>query len=193
MSAVAVESTYTPEDLLSLPDGGKGYELVDGHLVEKKMGGFASWVAGRILQMLAVFGQDVGLGWVLDSEGSYQCFASDARKVRKPDVSFIRRGRLPDERIPAGHVRIPPDLAVEVVSPNDTVYEVDAKVEEHLAAGVPLVWVVNPETRVVHVYHADGTLERLGEQDELTAPDLIPDLRYPVADLFTLPDAAGGR
>jgi Uma2 family endonuclease len=126
---------------------------------------------------------------VLDSEGSYQCFADDPRKVRKPDVSFIRRGRLPDDRIPAGHVPVPPDLAVEVVSPNDTVYEADAKVEEYRAAGVPLVWVVNPETRTVHVYRADRTVERLGEADELTAPEMIPDLRCKVVDLFTLPTA----
>lgn len=189
MSAAASELTYTPQDLLSLPDNGKGYELVRGRLVEKQMGGFASWVAGRILQMLADSGQDRGLGWVLDSEGSYQCFPDDPRKVRKPDVSFIRRGRLPDERIPAGHVSLPPDLAVEVVSPNDTVYEVDAKVAEYLAAGVPIIWVVNPETRVVHVYRADGTTVRLSEKDELTAPDLLPQLHCKVADLFTLPAA----
>jgi Uma2 family endonuclease len=187
MSVVASEPIYTPEDLLALPDDGKGYELVGGRLVEKNMGAFASWVAGRVLQLLAAFGQDLGRGWVLDSEGSYQCFADDPRKVRKPDVSFIRRGRLPDERIPAGHVPIPPDLAVEVVSPNDTVYELDAKVDEYLAAGVPLVWVVNPETRAVHVYRAGGSVERLSEEDELTAPEVVPDLRCRVADLFTLP------
>src|SRR3954452_2213270 len=131
MSAVASEPTYTPEDLLSLPDNGKGYELVRGRLVEQCMGGFASWVASQIKFLLVAFGQNRGLGWVLDSEGSYQCFRDDPGKVRKPDVSFIRRGRLPGERIPAGHVPLPPDLAVEVVSPNDTAYEVDAKVEEY--------------------------------------------------------------
>src|SRR4051812_14896049 len=135
--------------------------------------------------MLAVLGQDAGLGWVLDSEGSYKCFAEDPRKVRKPDVSFIRRGRLPDERIPDGHVRIAPDLAVEVVSPNDTAYEVEAKVLEYLAAGVPLVWVVNPQARTIHIYRADGSVERLLEESELTAPELLPDLHYKVAELFT--------
>lgn len=185
MSAIVSRPTYTPEDLLSLPDGGKGFELVDGRLVEKNMGGFASWVAGRILRQLAVHGEDLGLGWVLDSEGSYQCFGDESRKVRKPDVSFIRRGRLPNEQIPVGHILIPPDLAVEVVSPNDTAYEVEAKVQEYLDARVPLVWVVNPETRTVHVYRADGTVERLREDDELTAPEWIPDLHCKVAELFT--------
>ena len=76
-----------------------------------------------------------------------------------------------------------------MASPNDTVYELDAKVEEYLAAGVPLVWVVNPETRTVHVIGPDGFSVRLGEADDLTAPELLPDLRCKVADLFTLPAA----
>src|SRR4051812_41958797 len=189
MSAVAAQLTLTPEELLTLPDGGKGHELVGGRLVEKETGGFASWVAGRILRLLGRYGEDLGLGWVLGPEGSYQCFSEEPRKVRKPDVSFIRRGRLPEERIPDGHVRIPPDLAVEVVSPNDRVYEVDGKVAEDLAAGVPLVWVVNPEARTVHVDRGDRPVARLGGEEELTAPDLIPDLRCRVAELFTRPAA----
>ena len=52
---------------------------------------------------------------------------------------------------------------------------------------MPLVWVVNPDTRTVLVYHANRRVERLGENDELTAPDLIPELRCKVADLFSLP------
>jgi Uma2 family endonuclease len=190
MSAVASEPNYTPEDLLSMPDGGKGFELVNGRLVEKNMGGFSSWVAGRILRLLATYGEDRSLGWVLESESGYQCFPDEPRKVRKPDVSFIRRGRLPDERIPDGYVRIVPDLAVEVVSPNDTAYEVDAKIQEYLAAGVPLVWVVNPEVRTIHIYRGDGSVERLREDEELTAPELLPELRCRVADLFTPAPAA---
>jgi len=185
MSAVAAGLTYTPEDLLLMGGAGKGFELVDGQLVEKKTGGFASCVAVQISCLLLVHGQDLGLGWVLDSEGSYQCFPNDRRKVRKPDVSFIRRGRLPEERIPDGHVTIAPDLAVEVVSPNDTAYEVDTKVQEYLQAGVPLVWVANPRVRMIHIYRADGTVGRLLEDAVLTAPELLPSLRHRVADLFT--------
>jgi Uma2 family endonuclease len=186
MSALAAELIYTPEDLLLMGEQGKGFELVDGRLVEKNMGGFASWVAVQISHLLVVHGQKAGLGWVLDAEGSYQCFPDDRRKVRKPDVSFIRRGRLPEERIPDGHITLAPDLAVEVISPNDTAYEVDTKVQEYLTAGVPLVWVVNPRVRTVHVYRAEGRMERLREDAVLTAPELLPDLRCPVADLFTL-------
>jgi len=185
MALQAAARIYTPEDLLSLPDDGKTYELVGGCLVEKHVGGFSDWVSGRILRLLGAFGEDRGLGWVI-AETGYQCFPDDAGKVRKPDVSFIRRGRLPGERLPEGHIGITPDLAVEVVSPNDTAYEVETKVGEYLAAGFPLVWVAYPQSRTLHVYRADRSVERLREEEELTAPELLPDLRCAVADLFRL-------
>ena len=64
--------------------------------------------------------------------------------VRKPDVSFIRAGCLPGDVLPSGILRIAPDLAVEVVSPNDLAPELDEKLEDYQKAGVCLVWVVIP-------------------------------------------------
>lgn len=186
MALEAPARVYTPEDLLSLPDDGKTYELVAGQLVEKHVGGRSDWVSGRILRLLGSAGEDRGHGWVI-AETGYQCFPDDAAKVRKPDVSFIRRGRLPGERIPDGHIDVVPDLAVEVVSPNDTAYEIETKVGEYLAAGFPLVWVVYPQSRTLHVYRADGSVERLREEETLTAPEWLPELRCAVADLFTPP------
>lgn len=60
----------------------------------------------------------------------------------------------------------------------------DTKVREYLLAGVPLVWVVNPRVRTIHVYRAGGTVGLLLEDAVLTASELLPSLRYPVADLF---------
>ena len=135
---------FTPEDLLAMPDGDR-YELVDGQLVERTMGALSTYIAGELFLLLGAFCKGHCLGWVFPGECSYQCFPDAPKKVRKPDVSFIRRGRLPGERIPEGHVPIPPDLAAEVISPNDLAYETDKKVEEYLGAGVRLVWVVNPK------------------------------------------------
>lgn len=183
MSAVLSERRYTPEDLLAL-DADRVYELVDGALVEKPMGAFSSWVAARILRFLANHAEERSLGWVLPPDTGYQCFPDAPQKVRKPDVSLVRCGRLPGERIPSGHIRIAPDLAVEVISPNDLFYEVDAKVSEYLAAGVLVVWVVNPDARTVQVYYGDHAFERLQETDELTLPELLPEFRCRVAGLF---------
>jgi Uma2 family endonuclease len=185
MGTVALERRYTPDDLLTLPEG-KHCELIGGRLVEKDGGAYAGWVAGRIASLLGLC-EDRGWGWVFPGTAGYQCFPQETGMVRKPDVSFIRRGRLADDRIPEGHILIPPDLAVEVISPNDRFCEVDAKVSEYLAAGVPLIWVVNPETRTVLVLRSDRSGVRLEESDELTAAKLLPGFSCRVADLFSLP------
>jgi len=150
------------------------------------MGTLSSWVAGRILRILASL-EDQGLGWVLPPDTGFQCFSNDRQKVRKPDVSFIRRGRLPDDRLPSGYCPVAPDLAIEVLSPNDRVYDIDARITDYLEAGVPLLWLVNPETRVVQVIHPDGSSVRLGEADQLTGGEVLPGFNCRVSDFFSPP------
>src|SRR5205814_792113 len=114
---------YTPEDLLAMPDGDR-YELVDGQLLEHEMSAGACRVAARVIRLLESFSSGKKCGLVLTSDTTYQCYADHPGRVRRPDVSFIAAGRLPREQL-EGHVRIAPDLAVEVVSPNDLAYEVE--------------------------------------------------------------------
>src|SRR5262249_42594845 len=133
-----------PIDTLDVPEG---YELVDGQLRELAMGAKSSWVGGALYALLHDHCSQNNLGWAFPQETAYRGFGK-RKSVRKPDASFIRKGRLKNEELPEGDLRIAPDLAVEAVSPNDTVYELDEKVEEYLAAGVRLVWVINPLTRV---------------------------------------------
>ena len=190
MNIVATKQRYTPEDLLAMPDS-VSFELVNGELVERKMGWKSSWVAGRVLTFLSTFCDANSLGLVAPADASYQCYPDAPGKVRKPDVSFIRLSWLPAEEELEGHCRIPPDLAVEVVSPNDLYYEVEEKVAEYLAAGVQLVWVVNPPTRMVRIHRADGTVADLREPDELSGEDVVPGFRCRVGALFATPAPAG--
>src|SRR5688572_20199326 len=113
MSIVSSTSEFTPEDLLSMPDD-RRYELVGGRLVEKPVSALSSFVAGVVLRILADFVERHGLGAVFEGELTYQCFPHDSKLVRRPDVSFIRGNRLEGDQFPDGHVRIAPDLAVEV-------------------------------------------------------------------------------
>ena len=115
MSTVASKTTYTPADLLAMPDE-KNYELVDGHLVERNMSALSSWVAGRLHRYLDIHVEEEQLGWAFPEGTGYQCFPAAPNKVRKADVSFIRRDRLPADAWTEGYLSIPPDLAVEVVS-----------------------------------------------------------------------------
>ncbi|HTE19506.1 MAG TPA: Uma2 family endonuclease, partial [Armatimonadota bacterium] len=157
---------------------------VDGELVEQDMGAQSSWIAGEILRTVGNFCSRHNLGWVFNADCGYQCFPDARDKVRRPDVSFIARGRLPEDRIPDGHVPVPPDLAVEVVSPHDRFYEVERKVGEYLRAGVRLVWVVNPHERTVQVYRHDDSVSRLSETGELDGEGVLPGFRCPVRELF---------
>src|SRR5437764_13263156 len=118
MNATTVPTLFEPEDLLRMQDGHR-FELIDGRLKERAMGGRSSLVGAEITGLLRDFARAHRAGWVFNSEAGYQCFPHRPRLVRFADASFIRRGRLPDEAPYEGHTPIAPDLAVEVVSPND--------------------------------------------------------------------------
>jgi Uma2 family endonuclease len=184
MNAVATKTIYTPAELLALPDE-KNYELVDGRLVERTMSMLSSWVAGELHFQTRSYCQANACGWPFPGGTGYQCFTESPLKVRKPDVSFIRTARLPADAASEGYSSIAPDLAVEVVSPNDPVCEVGQKVAEWLAAGVPLVWVVHPEARAVRVHRRGGPVSWLRAEDELSGEEVLPGFHCRVAAIFS--------
>jgi Uma2 family endonuclease len=183
--ATVTQSLHTPEELLEIQDRPMP-ELIDGQLVEREpMGQKSDAIAANILFIVMGFVRASQLGVVNGSQGSYQIFPSDPRKVRIPDVSFTRGERLPEGRIEEGHGKVAPDLVVEVISPNDLAGDVKAKVNDFLSAGVPLIWVVYPDTSEVEVHRPDGIAAvRVG--DILDGGEVLPGFRCAVADLFTI-------
>jgi len=175
----------TADDLLAMPDGGEGYELVDGRLVRKGMGSKSSYVNRRVSRFVGTYADDNDLGWVFESECGYQCFPYEPNRVRKPDVSFIRKDRLPEGDLPDGWLRIRPDLAVEVISSKDRAEKLFAKLADYRAIGVPLVWVVDPKSKTVVVQVAGQPTQRVFEaEEELTGGDVLPGFSVKVSDLF---------
>lgn len=183
MSTAAVGTHYTPNDLLELPDA-VIWELVDGELVQRIMSELSSFIGGRLVARLTVFCEEHDLGWVFPADAGYQCFPDNPGKVRKPDVSFISKDRLPNGPSERGFSRIAPDLAVEVISPNELALDVDKKIHEYLEAGVQLVWKVNPDAKLIAVHRASGSDSRLGIDDELSGENVIPGFRINVGELF---------
>lgn len=183
--SIDLPTHLTPDDLLSLPDR-KSFELVAGELVPLKMSVESSWIAGRILRRLGEWGEDMGLGWAFPEGTGFQCFADDPSRVRKPDVSFIARNRLSQIPLDQGFHSIVPDLVVEVVSTHDLAWEVDAKVNDWLGAGVPTVWVVMPQSRSIIVHTNDRDAHKLTAEDNI-AFELIPKFHCHVADFFPTP------
>ena len=189
MNDVATKTEYTPDDLLTMPDGYR-YELVDGTLVERHMGWLAGVVGTKLLLRIGNFNDQHNLGWVNQGgDGSYLPFPG-SRSVRKPDVSFVRFGRFPNEQPPSGHALLAPDLAVEIVSPNDLYEEVDRKIEEYISAGVRLVWIISPQNHTARVYRLNGSSISLREDDELDGEDVLPGFRCRVGDIFPPAPAA---
>jgi Uma2 family endonuclease len=184
--ATATQVQHTPEELLEITDRPMP-ELIDGQLVERPpMGRKADAVAANFLSVVHVYVKAHQLGVVNGAQGSYQIFPDDPKKVRIPDVSFARREKIPEEGVEEGHGKIAPDLAVEVISPNDLAVEVAVKVRDFLNAGVSMVWVANPDTSEVLIYRSDGTLALLRSGDVLDGGDVLPGFQCPVSDLFNL-------
>jgi Uma2 family endonuclease len=183
MNILATRPPYTPEDLLTIPDGDR-YELVDGRLVETNVSILSSYVGAELHTAVNIFNKANDLGFLWHADNLFQCFPHAPNLVRKPDVAFIRRGRLTPVQWEEGICHIAPDLAAEIISPNDLFDDVDVKVEDYLKAGVHLVWVVSLKTRLVYVHRLEGSVAKVRENEELTGEDVLPGFRCLVNTLF---------
>jgi Uma2 family endonuclease len=157
-------------------------ELIDGVLVEKTMGYLESLLALAIAHALRTFVRSRGLGIVLGADGMLRILP---RQVRIPDVCFINWTRFPGGELP--QVQIPavaPDLAVEILSPGNTVGEMQRKLDDYFAAGVRLVWYVDPAARRATAYTAAGLGTTYSEADSLSGGEVLPGFALSLRDLF---------
>jgi Uma2 family endonuclease len=103
--------------------------------------------------------------------------------VRAADVLFISHERL-SRRGPSPYLDVPPELAVEILSPDDRWSEVMEKVEDYFSAGVDRVWIVDPRLRKMFAYRSLHKVDTFGEGDQVTDEELLPGFTFRVADLF---------
>lgn len=173
----------TVEDLPWLePEEGRS-ELVAGVLVrEPPPGESHGGIAVDVAAPLHAFVSDHGLGRVFVETG--YVLASDPDTVRGPDVSFVSTRRLATGTRRGPYLVEAPDLAVEIVSPDDSRRKVAEKAAEYLAAGARAVWVVDPRHRTVTVHRPGHPSVTLGLDETLNGDPYLPGLRLPVADLF---------
>ncbi len=179
--ATVPEPVAAPEEAL--------YEVVNGQRVELlPMGAESSWLAGRLDQRLGPFVEDNRLGTVVPEMLFILDREADLR--RRPDVAFVSAARWPLGQNPPweGDWDVVPDLAVEVVSPNDSFNAVEKKVGEYFDHGVREVWVVSPPERHVYVYESRDAVRIVAAPAELETP-LVPGWRLPLATLFGGPPA----
>jgi Uma2 family endonuclease len=186
MSVLLNDAAGPDAEEWNVPDG---FELVDGRLVEVPMGTESAYVGGELHRRMSNHCVTSNLGWVFPSDAGYRCFPHRPRLLRKPDVSFVRAGRFPGNRPPRGDSRLAPDLVVEVVSPNDLAEDVQEKVTDYLTAGVRLVWVVYPTSRMAVEYRPGGVANWVPEQGELDGRDVVNGFRCKLAEILLPPEA----
>jgi len=182
--------TATEEDVLWLNDHeDRLYELVDGILVEKTVGLEDSWIAGILITLINSHVLPRNLGFVTGADGMFRLSKG---LVRIPDVAFVSWKRIPDGKFPEEPIPdLVPDLAVEVISPNNTPKEMNEKLKEYFEKGVRLVWFVRPRSRTVDVYTSADGFTRLTASATLDGGDVLPGLAILVGDLLRKPEAPG--
>ncbi len=175
--------------LLTLPDDGYRYEVVEGVLVRMAGSGLdATTIGGLLVIALGSFVYARRLGLVTPSDGVYKFPGAETGLL--PDVGFVEAAKvaqIPDRRKP---VPFAPDLAVEVTSPSQDADDMAAKARTYLDGGTRLVWVVWPDRRQVDVWHGGrsvGPVAVLTVDDTLDGEDVVPGFAHPVAAVFADP------
>ncbi len=158
------------------------WEMVNGEVVAlNPSSGRSARIGGRVYALFLRHGEEAGLGWAYPADAGFLLF-EDRQTVRSPDAAFIVRDRLASEA--EGFVPIAPDLAVEVLSPSDRMADALAKVAMYIAAGVRLVWLVDPATQTITIFSPDAPPTKLSGDDILDGGDILPGFSVPVAEFF---------
>lgn len=169
--------TMTLEEFLA--SDFEGYEYVQGELIP--MGATSAQhglIGANVFRQLDRYVYEHQLGKVVFSETGFQV----GERVLKPDVAFLSTARLPEDWRKA--FLVPPDLAVEVVSPTDAWHRVEEKAYAYLEAGTQMVWVPMPRSKAVMVYRPEASLRLLTHNDTLSGEDVIEGFSCPVALFF---------
>jgi Uma2 family endonuclease len=164
----------TEADLLRVPDDGSKRELVDGEIRVTPAGSRHGLVAVRLSALLHAHVVARRLGYVFDSSTGFRLPGGN---VRCPDIAFVAHGRLEGENVPEGFCPVPPDLAVEVLSPEDRSRELLDKVGEYIDCGVRLAWVIDPRARTATVYRSLTRVRSLSSDDDLLGEEVVPGFR----------------
>ncbi len=185
MMTTATKPGLTLEQFEARPDTKPASEFVCGEVFRKPMPNGMHAVIQRLLAMLlGRFIEQTGGG---EAGSEWRCTFGPPSDIRSyvPDYIYIT-----EERVPADlgeSFRAAPDLAVEILSPNDRPGRLLRKVLFYLRHGVRMVWVIDPKRRSVTIYTPDADERELVAGDTLDGGDVLPGFRVPVTDLFPRP------
>ncbi|MDE0637958.1 MAG: Uma2 family endonuclease [Candidatus Poribacteria bacterium] len=162
-----------------LESGLEGYEYIKGELVPMPPTSVEHGdISMNLISPLNSYVHENKLGRVYVPDTGFRI----GERVLMPDIAFVSTDRLPDDRSKA--FPIPPDLAVEVISPSDTLHRVEEKVFAYLEAGTQLVWVIKPSSKTVSVYRSEVDITVLTRNDMLSGEEVVKGFSCQVVELF---------
>ena len=157
----------------------EGYEYIKGELIPMPPTSVEHGkISAKLTMYLGVHISENQLGYISVSGAGFQV----GERILIPDIAIISTDRIPVDLSKASPV--PPDLAVEVVSPSDTLRRIQEKVFAYLEAGTQLVWVLEPLSKTVTIYRAETDITTLTRNDTLSGEEVVEGFTCQVAELF---------
>ena len=182
--STSTSTLMTADELLQLPSGRHRYELIDGELKAMSPAGHNHGrITMRIASPLAQFVWKNKLGEVFAAETGFK-LTSNPDTVLAPDVAFVRESRIRELGGAKGYWPGPPDIAIEVVSPNDRKPEANTKIEQWLRFGAEEVWLVDCKHETVAIYRSTDDQVAFTNQEVLRSNELLPGFSIPLSDIF---------
>ena len=183
ITAAQTVAPMAADELLAMPHNGYRYELVQGELHQMELGRQHGLITAQIGGCLGAFVATNGLGETYAARTGF-IIGTAPDTVRAPDVSFVARKRAEATAEERGFFLGAPDLAVEVISPNDRDIEIEEKVSDWLRAETQMVVVIDPHQRIAAIYRAPDDICILTEGDMLDGGAVVPGWKMPLADVF---------
>lgn len=175
-----VKQSMTVEEFdewVLLPENaGRDFEYIGGKIVEVVSNNYSSQIGAFMCGMIIAHNRKHKQGWVTGADGGYKV----AGERYMPDVGYISRERQP-QRSRASYNPLPPDLAVEVLSPHNE--DMPIKIENYLKAGTT-VWLVDPDQQTVEIYAPNEAVKKLGIEDTLEGGRVLEGFRLAVREIF---------
>lgn len=175
------EPTIIDIDSIAVP---KGYELVNGQLVEKpNVSNLAIWVSYQFFLKLEEWNRTARIGVALPPESEFACFPNRPHDMRKPDGAFVLGN--PESFTPTNEkYKFPPDLVIEVLSPSNTMGDMFDRFNDYFSAGTKMIWLIDPERRFAQVYYPNFSSIKVSEEDHLDGEQILPGFKLPLKEIL---------
>ncbi len=176
---MSTRTLMTAAEFERLPDDGNQHELDEGELIVMPPPMLRhGQIQALLAHLLRGFVAERKLGLVATECG----FRLSDETVRGPDVVFLRQERL--SLLDFHHYSTaPPDLVVEILSPDVNARQFNRRIGQYLTSGVHTLWVLDPDSETVNIYQKGG-VRMLGPDDTIDAPELLPGFSALVRSLF---------